>query len=71
MRHLRSADLPIRVDELGEAVAVDGDALLGDGEVTVHAEKGGEHAGRLVLAVCLQVGQRCAVQVLDLSGYLG
>ncbi|CAO0836681.1 hypothetical protein SMICM17S_01019 [Streptomyces microflavus] len=47
------------------------DAALGESEVFVHAEQGGEHAGRLVLSVGFQVGERCAVQVLDPSGYLG
>lgn len=65
------ADLPLGVDEPGEVVAVEADAALGEGEVAEHAEKGGEHAGRLVLGVGFEVGERRAVQVLDPSGYLG
>lgn len=47
------------------------DAALSEGEGAVHAEQGGEHAGRLGLGVGFEVGERCAVQVLDSSGYLG
>ncbi len=65
------ADLPLGVEEPGEVVAVDVDAALGEGEVVVHAEQGGEHAGRLVLGVGFEFGERCAVQVLDPSGYVG
>lgn len=65
------ADLPLGVDEPGELVAVEVDAALGEGEGVVHAEQGGEHAGRLVLDVGFEVGERRAVQVLDPSGYLG
>ncbi|GAA3196406.1 hypothetical protein GCM10017688_64470 [Streptomyces ramulosus] len=67
-------DLTRRVDELGEVTAVEVDAALGEGESLVHAEQGGEHAGRLVLlALCvsLEDGERRAVEVLDSSGYLG
>ncbi|GHH95441.1 hypothetical protein GCM10017779_58980 [Streptomyces capillispiralis] len=65
------ADLPLGVEEPGEVVAVDVDAALGEGEALVHAEQGGEHAGRLVLGVGFEVGERRAVQVLDPSGYVG
>lgn len=65
------ADLPLGVDEPGEVVAVEVDAALGEGEIVVHAEQGGEHAGRLGLGVGFEVGERCAVQVLDASGYVG
>lgn len=65
------ADLPLRVEEPGEVVAVEVDAALGEGEVVVHAEQGGEHAGRLVLGLGFEVGKRRAVQVLDPSGYVG
>lgn len=65
-----SAELPSGVDELGEAVAMDIDAVLGQGESVVHTEQGREHAGRLALGVDCEVGERCAVQVLDPSGYL-
>lgn len=71
MGDLVSADLPLGVDEPGEVVAVEVDAPLGEGEVVVHAEQGGEHAGRLVLGVGFEVGERRAVEVLDPSGYLG
>lgn len=71
MGDLVPADLPLGVDETGEVVAVEVDAALGEGKVVVHAEQGGEHAGRLVLGVGFEVGERCAVQVLDPSGYLG
>lgn len=64
------ADLPLGVDEPGELVAVEGDAALGEREGVVHTEQGGEHAGRLVLGVGFQVGEWCAVQVLDPSGYV-
>lgn len=49
------------VEEPGEVVAVEVDAALGQGEGVVHAEQGGEHAGWLVLCVCFEVGERCAV----------
>lgn len=65
------ADLPLGVDEPGEAVAVDIDAALGEDEVVVHAEQSGEHAGRLILSVGFEVGERRAVEVLDPTGYLG
>ncbi|SBT91880.1 hypothetical protein GA0115233_103667 [Streptomyces sp. DI166] len=65
------ADLSLGVDEPGEVVAVDVDAALGEGEALVHAEQGGEHAGRLVLGVGFEVGERRAVQVLNPSGYVG
>lgn len=65
------ADLPFRVDEPGEVVAVEVDAALGEGKVVVHAEQGAEHAGRLILDVGFEVGERCAVQVLDPSSYVG
>lgn len=71
VRHLVHADLLLRMDELSEAVAVEGDAALGNGEVVVHAQEGGEHAGGLALGVGLKVGERGVVQVLDASGYLG
>ncbi len=66
-----SPDLPLGVNEPGDVVAVEIDAALGESEVVVHAEQGREHAGRLVLSVGFEVGERCAVQVLDPSGYLG
>ncbi len=66
-----SADLPFRMNELGEALAVEGDALLGEGEVVVAGEEGGKHAGRLALGVGFEDGERGAVQFLDPSGYLG
>ncbi|BDD70444.1 hypothetical protein GCM10023177_03830 [Streptomyces violaceoruber] len=65
------ADLPLRVDELGEVVAMEVDAALGQGESVVHAEQGGKHAGWLILGMSFEVGERCAVQVLDPSGYVG
>lgn len=34
--HLVRADLPLGVDELGETFAVEGNALLSEGEVVVH-----------------------------------
>lgn len=64
------ADLPLGVDEPGEMATVEVDAALGQGEGVVHAEQGGEHAGWLVLYVGFEVGERCAVQVLDPSGYV-
>lgn len=71
VRDLVSADVPLGMDELGEAVPVEGDAPLGESEVVVHAEQGGEHAGRLALCVGFEVGQGGGVQVLYPSGYLG
>lgn len=65
------ADLPVGVDEPGEVVSVEVNAALGEGEVVMYAEQGGEHAGGLVLGVGFEVGKRRAVQVLDPSGYLG
>lgn len=65
------ADLPLGMEEPGEMVAVEADAALGEGKGVVHAEQGGEHAGRLVLGVGFEVGQRCAVEVLDPCGYVG
>lgn len=65
------ADLPLGVEEPGEVIAVEVDAALGECEFVVHAEQGGEHAGRLVLGVGCKVSERRAVQVLDPSGYLG
>ncbi|GHG22147.1 hypothetical protein GCM10017667_67370 [Streptomyces filamentosus] len=64
-------DLPVRVQEPGEMLTVEVDAALGEGEVGVHAEQGGEHPGRLVLGTGFEVGERSAVQFLDPSGYLG
>lgn len=71
VRHLGSAQLPLRMDEPGEAVTVESDAPLGEGQFVVHAEQGGEHAGRLILGVGFEVGERGAVQVLDPPRYLG
>jgi hypothetical protein len=63
--------VPLGLNEPGEVVAVEVDAALGECEVVVHAEQVGEHAGRLALGVGGDVGERCAVQVLDPSGNLG
>ncbi|CAL2073680.1 protein of unknown function [Streptomyces murinus] len=71
MGHLEGADLPFGVHELSKAFAVDGDGALGEREGVVHAEECGQHAGRLLLGVCVEVSERCAVEVLDLPGYLG
>lgn len=70
MGDLLPADLPLGVDEPGEMIAVEVDAALGEGEIVVHTEQSGEHAGRLVLGVSFEIGERRAVQVLDPSGYL-
>lgn len=59
------------VEDPGKMVAVEGDAALGPCEDVVHAEQRGEHAGRILLSVSCEVGERRAVQFLDLSGYLG
>lgn len=65
------AQLPLRVDEPGEAFAVEADAPLGEGEFVMHAEQGGEHPGRLVPGVSFENGEWGAVQVLDPLRYLG
>ncbi|GJF20955.1 hypothetical protein SHO565_15190 [Streptomyces sp. HO565] len=65
------ADQPLGVDEPGQLVAVEVDAALGQGEGAVHAEQGGQHAGGLFLCMGFEVGEPCAVQVLDPVGYVG
>ncbi len=59
------------MEKPGEVLAVESDAAFGAGEVLVHAQEGAEHAGRLVLGMGAEVGERGAVQVLDPSGDLG
>ncbi|MFF7337332.1 hypothetical protein ACFZAT_08310 [Streptomyces sp. NPDC008163] len=59
------------VEDPGKVIAVESDAALGLSEGLVHAEQRGEHAGRVLLSVSCEVGERCAVQFLDPSGYLG
>lgn len=71
MGDLARADLLLGVDKPGEAVAVEVDAALGESEVVVHTEQGREHVRRLVLGVGFEGGEPCAVQVLDLYGYVG
>ena len=71
VRHLEGADLPLGMDELLKSLAVKGDGLLSEGEPLVAAKERGEHAGRLVLGVGFEFGQRSAVQLLDPCGDLG
>lgn len=71
VRDLVPTDLPLGVEEPGEVVAVEVDAALGEGEVVMHAEQGGKHAGRLVLGMGFEIDEWRAVQILDPPGYLG
>ncbi len=71
VRDLVRAEWPAGLEEAGEVVAVEGDAVLGVGEGLVHAEQGGEHPGPPGLGVCFEVGERLAVQVLDPPRYPG
>lgn len=59
------------VQEPGKMVAVEIDGTLGLSEDVMHAKQRGEHAGRILLSVSCEVGERRAVQFLDPSGYLG
>ncbi|MFJ6752200.1 hypothetical protein ACIQNI_29055 [Streptomyces sp. NPDC091266] len=71
LSHLVYTDLPLRVHGLGEAVEVEGDALLGEIDVAAHAEEGCEHAGWLLLGAGFEIGEWCAVQVLNPFGDQG
>ncbi|MGN9821601.1 hypothetical protein ACTMUQ_40565 [Streptomyces sp. SD11] len=56
--HLVRADLPLRMDKLREAVAVDGDALFGESEIVVHRQERGEHAGPLGFGMGGEISER-------------